>query len=333
MKNSAYSIFLILAGAWFHPGLSAQSPHDLYDLRPGVERFFESCVPLPNRLCLQDKRFLHEVVMDERRLDGHLYAVLHRRWYENGGFPSPIVDTLYLRVHEEKLFEWSPDGDVLRMDFSVGIGDTLTPNDQGIHRIVADTLARFPDGQVYRILYGISHADSPVTNQTLMDTYLTSVSGIAGWLVPFPNLPTSLLDGYRFFVSRFGFIYSTSVDGLLIIFRSHDGIWYGAPKEHYPVLPTSIDPADPPFEISLLPNYPNPFNPSTQIRWTLDAVRQTRLSVHDLLGREVVVLADGQFGAGTHTAIFDGSGLASGIYLVRLEAGGIVRMIRITLLK
>ena len=78
---------------------------------------------------------------------------------------------------------------------------------------------------------------------------------------------------------------------------------------------------------------PNPFNPSTQIRWTLDAGRQTRLSVYDLLGREVVVLADGHFGAGTHTAIFDGAGLASGIYLVRLQAGGTVRTARITLMK
>jgi len=78
---------------------------------------------------------------------------------------------------------------------------------------------------------------------------------------------------------------------------------------------------------------PNPFNPSTQIRWTLDAGRQTRLSVYDLLGREVVVLADGHFGAGTHTAIFDGAGLASGIYMVRLQAGGTVRTVRITLMK
>lgn len=86
-------------------------------------------------------------------------------------------------------------------------------------------------------------------------------------------------------------------------------------------------------EIRLLPAYPNPFNPSTQIRWTLDAGRQTRLTVLDLLGREVVILADGHFGAGTHTAMFDGAGLASGTYLVRLEAGGTVLHRRVTLLK
>ena len=49
-----------------------------------------------------------------------------------------------------------------------------------------------------------------------------------------------------------------------------------------------------------------------------------------MLGREVAVLADGHFAAGTHTALFDGAWFASGIYLVRLQAGGNVRTMRIT---
>lgn len=87
-----------------------------------------------------------------------------------------------------------------------------------------------------------------------------------------------------------------------------------------------------PTVISLVAN-PNPFNPSTVVRWTLDAPRATRLTVHDMLGREVAVLAEGHFGSGTHTAIFDGSGFASGIYLVRLEAGGTMRTMTVTLMK
>jgi len=332
MKHSAYPVFLILVGAWFHPGLSAQSPHDLYDLRPGVERFFESCVTLPHMLCLQDKRFLHEVVMGERKIGDHLYALLYRRWYENGGFPSATVDTVLMRVDEGKLFEWAPDGDVLQLDFTVGIGDTLIPAHQGVHRIVADTVARFPDDRIYRVLLATEDLDSTITNQTLTETYLTSFSDIVGWLVPFNGLPNPP-GGYRFLASRFGFIYSTSADGVLIIFRSHDGIWYGAPKEHYPVLPTSIGPTDQPFGIELLPAFPNPFNPSTVVRWTLDAPRATRLTVHDLLGREVAVLAEGVMPAGSHQAVFDGTNLASGIYLVRLQAGGTTRTMTLTLMK
>ncbi len=65
-------------------------------------------------------------------------------------------------------------------------------------------------------------------------------------------------------------------------------------------------------------NYPNPFNPSTQIRFTLKESGKVSLKVYDVLGKEVANLADGYYEAGKHTAAFDGSsaigGLASGIY-------------------
>lgn len=97
---------------------------------------------------------------------------------------------------------------------------------------------------------------------------------------------------------------------------------------------TSVyEPVEGPQEIRLLPAYPNPFNPSTQIRWTLDAGRKTRLSVYDLLGREVAVLADGVMPAGSHQAVFDGANLASGLYIVRLEADGHTRSMAVTLMK
>lgn len=67
--------------------------------------------------------------------------------------------------------------------------------------------------------------------------------------------------------------------------------------------------------------YPNPFNPSTVIRFTLDTGRQTRLAVYDLLGREVAVLVDGVMPAGHHQTRFDATGLGSGVYLVRMTAG------------
>lgn len=88
-----------------------------------------------------------------------------------------------------------------------------------------------------------------------------------------------------------------------------------------------------PDAIALMDAYPNPFNPSTVLRYTIDAPRATRISIHDLLGREVAVLVDGVMPAGSHQAVFDASGLASGVYIVRLEAGGEFRTARITLLK
>jgi len=65
-------------------------------------------------------------------------------------------------------------------------------------------------------------------------------------------------------------------------------------------------------------NYPNPFNPSTQISFTLKESGKVSLKVYDVLGKEVANLADGYYEAGRHTATFDGSSLASGIYFYRL---------------
>ncbi len=82
-----------------------------------------------------------------------------------------------------------------------------------------------------------------------------------------------------------------------------------------------------------LENYPNPFNPSTEIRFTLDANAQVNLAVFDLQGREVAQLLNGTFSAGQHQATFDASNLPSGTYLYRLNVDGLVQTGRMTLTK
>jgi hypothetical protein len=68
-------------------------------------------------------------------------------------------------------------------------------------------------------------------------------------------------------------------------------------------------------------NYPNPFNPATSIRFWLDEVSDVTLQVFNLKGEVVAALASGTYGTGQHTVAFDGSGLASGVYLCKLKAG------------
>lgn len=79
--------------------------------------------------------------------------------------------------------------------------------------------------------------------------------------------------------------------------------------------------------------YPNPFNPTTTFAFRIPETSQVRLAVYDMLGREVALLADGVHQAGVHQASFDGSSLASGLYLYRLEANGEVLTGRVHLLK
>lgn len=86
--------------------------------------------------------------------------------------------------------------------------------------------------------------------------------------------------------------------------------------------PSSIErnPNGHPHEITLASNYPNPFNPSTIIRFSLPEATAVKLSVYDQLGRHVVTLQDGLMTAGEHNFRFNATGLASGIYIYRLEA-------------
>jgi len=77
-----------------------------------------------------------------------------------------------------------------------------------------------------------------------------------------------------------------------------------------------------PGRFALEQNYPNPFNPATTIRFTLPAVSDVSLDVFAITGQRVARLLEGRLGGGEHAVPFDGTGLASGVYIVRLAVPG-----------
>jgi len=108
--------------------------------------------------------------------------------------------------------------------------------------------------------------------------------------------------------------------------------WYVVKTQPDPQLSAApvADPLPSDYRIAA---YPNPFNPSTVIVYALPQSGHVLLRVFDLLGREVAVLKDGVVQAGTHRVMFDGSGLASGIYFARLDAGTFSQTMKLVLLK
>ncbi|WP_457652289.1 FlgD immunoglobulin-like domain containing protein, partial [Rhodocaloribacter sp.] len=99
---------------------------------------------------------------------------------------------------------------------------------------------------------------------------------------------------------------------------------------------TSID--ETPQTFALEQNYPNPFNPQTRIVFALPEASSVRLTVYDVLGREVVTLAAGRREAGRYAVTWNGrnaagSAVPSGVYLYRIEAGSFVETRQMTLLK
>jgi predicted GH43/DUF377 family glycosyl hydrolase len=90
---------------------------------------------------------------------------------------------------------------------------------------------------------------------------------------------------------------------------------------------------DVPTGFALAQNYPNPFNPSTTISYALPHRSHVTLSVFNTLGQQVTTLVNGEMEAGNHNVTFDATGLASGVYLYRLQAGEYVETRKLILLR
>ncbi|MCZ6776693.1 MAG: DNRLRE domain-containing protein [Ignavibacteria bacterium] len=88
-----------------------------------------------------------------------------------------------------------------------------------------------------------------------------------------------------------------------------------------------------PTEFALHRNYPNPFNPSTTIQFSITESGIVRLAVHNLLGQQVAALIDKRLAAGTHDVVWNASNATSGVYFYRLEFNGATRVRRMILLR
>ncbi|MBN1155310.1 T9SS type A sorting domain-containing protein, partial [candidate division KSB1 bacterium] len=88
-----------------------------------------------------------------------------------------------------------------------------------------------------------------------------------------------------------------------------------------------------PTRYELSQNYPNPFNPTTNINYSLKQNGKVHLAVYDVLGREVAVLVNEAQYAGSHSVIFSGKDLSSGVYFYKLQAADEVFIKKMVLIK
>ncbi len=102
---------------------------------------------------------------------------------------------------------------------------------------------------------------------------------------------------------------------------------------------TSVDNEVKISEFNLEQNFPNPFNPSTKIRYVVATNSHTSLKIYDMLGREVATLVNEIKSPGMYTATFNASNslngisLASGIYFYQLKAGSFIQTKKMILTK
>lgn len=88
-----------------------------------------------------------------------------------------------------------------------------------------------------------------------------------------------------------------------------------------------------PAKFVLHPAHPNPFNPSSAIKYELQNNGFVKLAIYDSNGREVATLVEGWMNAGTYETVFNGADLSSGIYFARLQAGNFVQTQKLMLVK
>ncbi len=111
---------------------------------------------------------------------------------------------------------------------------------------------------------------------------------------------------------------------------------YGAPSNLFAVSSelTRVPELTAPSSFALYQNFPNPFNPTTSIQYALEQPNFTTLKVYDVLGREVATLVSEYQSAGVRAPVrFDGSHLASGVYIYRLKSGEFSAVRKLVLLK
>lgn len=88
-----------------------------------------------------------------------------------------------------------------------------------------------------------------------------------------------------------------------------------------------------PQSFSLRQNYPNPFNPTTTIEFSLSEQSHTRLTIYDVLGREIATLINDRLPSGNYSVLWNAATVASGVYFYRLEAGKFIQTKKLLLQK
>lgn len=119
----------------------------------------------------------------------------------------------------------------------------------------------------------------------------------------------------------------------LYAFDRFSSMIFHNPNLGFTVTEVETDQSNNELTFELNQNYPNPFNPKTNINFSLSESGKVKLTVYNLLGQEVDVLINTDLSAGNHTAVFEGSNLASGIYFYKLETNEFTSTKKMILMK
>ncbi len=143
-------------------------------------------------------------------------------------------------------------------------------------------------------------------------------------------------DGFNW-LNYWKYTYTYDVNNNLIeeLKQTWDGYnWANNSKTAYTYIITGIEQSTDGIETySLSNNYPNPFNPSTTITYSVPEIEFVTLKIYDVLGNEIAILVNEEKSVGSYEVEFYGVGVVSGIYFYRLQAGSFVETKKMVLMK
>lgn len=161
------------------------------------------------------------------------------------------------------------------------------------------------------------------------------------YTITHPDDPTSIIHTYRHLSGwqrdtiLTGFYYPLAMESdsniFHFVYRGDPGLYYGRLDIVTDIEENTIHNKNGDFQLSEI--YPNPFNSVSTIIFTLDKPQDVKLTVYDLLGRQIEVLIDQYMQSGMHRVVLDASSLTSGVYFYRLRVGDAVETKRMVLLK
>jgi len=178
----------------------------------------------------------------------------------------------------------------------------------------------------------------------LANVYVTGYSYGVGTILDYCTIKYNS-SGVQQWVSRYNgpgndydYAYSILLDGSVNVYVTGQSWGSGTGYDYCTIKYSQVTgiksiPTEIPSSFSLLQNYPNPFNPATKIRFDLPENVNVKLTIYDMLGRELEIPLNEHLNAGCYEADWDGTKYTSGVYYYKLQAGNFTQTRKMILIK
>jgi 2',3'-cyclic-nucleotide 2'-phosphodiesterase (5'-nucleotidase family) len=233
-----------------------------------------------------------------------------------------------------RLVKFSMTGLGLQMGLEYGVSDFDNNFDENLIQVSGVKYSYDPNRMPFDRVHSVTVNGSPLDPGR---SYTVTANEMLPMIMDYLGIPYAdlqLLSGVTEFEALTGYatnlrVLVPKVEGRITCAASGG---YAKPFAAGPGVGTDQE-SGVPVRFELGQNYPNPFNPSTTITYSLPATTHVSLKIFNVIGQEVAQLVSGEQGPGLHQVIWNASGIPSGTYLMRLEAGSDVAIRKLQLLK